>query len=95
MKVASQIKTAGPLLPLMIISKSIPAALAAIVPATGAGLGAVEHFVEKEMNEDDVKAERIKAKIRRYKVQSARLNKSLLGKHGIKAEQQLQDGAKE
>ena len=61
-------------------------ALAATIPATGFGAGAVSHLIEKEMNEDDVKAERIKAKIRRYKVQAARLNKSILGKHGIKTE---------
>lgn len=85
-KVAAQIKTAGPMLPLMLISKSLPMALAATIPATGFGAGAVSHLIEKEMNEDDVKAERIKAKIRRYKVQAARLNKSILGKHGIKTE---------
>ena len=83
-KVASQVKLAGPMLPLMMISKSIPMTLAATIPATGFGAGAVAHMIEKEMNEDDIRAERIKAKIRRYKVQAARLNKSILSKHGIK-----------
>ena len=80
-KTAAHIKKAGPLLPLMILSKNIPMAIAASVPIAAGGLGMAGHFLDKEMNEDDIKAERIKAKIRRYKIQTARLNKSMLAKH--------------
>lgn len=83
-------KTAG-IAELALRSAMFPAAYgsnlaAAAVPISGAAIGGLSYLAEKEINEDNVNNEILKAKIKEWQRLSAELNKELKERYGYSLE---------